>query len=103
MTAPSVEAHEVVRDAITELNTQRPPDEQIDARLDTPLFGREGVLDSLALVTLLLEVEDRVRHRFDVSVTIMDQRAMSEERSPFGSVAALAHYVDKRVAEARAR
>ena len=93
----------IVLEALAELNSQRSPDEQISDAHGAPLFGAEAKLDSLGLVTLLLEIEDRVRTRFDVAITLADERAMSETRSPFRTIAALVEYVDKRVTEAHGR
>jgi acyl carrier protein len=90
---------EIVLEALKELNAQRGADEQISDKSDAPLFGAGAKLDSLGLVTLLLEIEDRVRQRHGVAITLADERAMSEKRSPFRTIAALSHYVEKRLAE----
>lgn len=59
----------------------------------TPLVGRDAVLDSLGLVTLIVDVEDRLASEHDVEVTLADERAMSATKSPFRNVAALADHV----------
>jgi acyl carrier protein len=100
-TAPA-DATGIVLEALAELNSQRGADEQISTSLESPLFGATAKLDSLGLVTLLLEIEDRGRARFQVSLTLADERAMSESRSPFRTLSALAEYVAQRIAEARA-
>ena len=66
---------------------------------NTVLFGPGGVLDSLGLVSLVLDLEQAIETRFDVVVTLADQRAMSRDRSPFRSVRALADYALERVQE----
>ena len=60
---------------------------------DTKLFGAEGSLDSLGLVSLLIDVEQRLEEKFGVVVTIADDRAMSQRRSPFRTVGTLSDYV----------
>ena len=60
---------------------------------DTRLIGREGVLDSMGLVTLLVDVEQRLEEEHDVVLILADERAMSQQRSPFRSVDALTDYV----------
>lgn len=92
----------IVLEALAELNGQRGADEQIPTNLEAPLFGATGKLDSLGLVTMLLEIEDRARDRFEVSLTLADERAMSESRSPFRTLSALSAYVAQRIDEARA-
>ncbi len=58
----------------------------------TRLVGAESVLDSLGLVTLIVDVEDRLRSDHGVLVTLADDRAMSRTRSPFRTVQSLAEY-----------
>jgi acyl carrier protein len=60
---------------------------------DTVLLGQDAAIDSMALVNLLLDVEEAVRARFGVSLILADERAMSRTRSPFRTVATLAEYI----------
>lgn len=68
---------------------------------DTVLFGAEGLFDSLALVSLVLAVEEAVEEEHGVSITLADERAMSRSTSPFRSVGSLAAYAEELVAETR--
>lgn len=68
---------------------------------DTPLFGREGVLDSLGLVALVVAVEQAIEDDYGVSVTLADERALSERKSPFATVGALAAYAARLIEGAR--
>jgi acyl carrier protein len=72
-----------------------------DVEEDTVLFGQDGLLDSLGLVSAILEIEERVRAAFGVSIVVADDRAMSQTRSPFRSVRALADYVTMLLQEQR--
>ncbi len=65
----------------------------------TRLIGRAAVLDSMGLVTLIVEVEQRLEADFDLVVVLADDRAMSQTRSPFLSVGSLADYVMKLATE----
>ena len=58
-----------------------------------PLLGRKSPLDSLGLVTLIVSTEQALKERHGVSITIVDERALSMEKSPFRTVATLADYV----------
>jgi acyl carrier protein len=60
---------------------------------NTRLIGREAVLDSMGLVTLIVEIEQRLEEDHDVVVVIADERAMSQKHSPFRSVGSLADYI----------
>src|SRR3954469_4917507 len=59
---------------------------------DTALFGIEGFLDSMALVTLVIALEQGIAEKFGVSVTLADAYAMSQEHSPYSTISALAEY-----------
>jgi len=61
---------------------------------DTRLLGRNAAIDSMALVNLILDVEDAVRARFGVGLTLANERAMSQTHSPFRTVGTLAEYVN---------
>src|SRR5437867_11411585 len=61
---------------------------------DTPLFGREGFLDSMALVSLVVAVEQAIEDELGVSVSLADDRALSQRTSPYRTVGALADYAE---------
>jgi acyl carrier protein len=79
--------------AIQEINEQLPAGQTIAAEKSTLLFGREGVLDSLTLVNLIVAAEQKVQETLNVSITLADDRAMSQKNSPFKSVESLANYI----------
>lgn len=66
---------------------------------DTVLFGNDGFLDSLGLVTLIVAVEQNLRDELDISVTLADEKAMSQKVSPFRTIETLADYIIKLVEE----
>jgi acyl carrier protein len=77
-----------------------PPDSiPPSASEQTRIFGRGGFLDSMQLVNLLMEIEQRVNERWRTSISIADDRAMSQERSPFRTIASLSDYVAMLMAE----
>jgi len=59
----------------------------------TFLIGQDAVLDSLGLVNLILEVEQRLDTEHDLTLVLADERAMSQKHSPFRSVGSLADYI----------
>jgi acyl carrier protein len=67
------------------------------ASIETPLFGPHGMLDSLGLVHLIVVLEDRLADLFGVNLTLADDKALSERRSPFRTVGSLTDYVVKRL------
>ena len=61
---------------------------------DTPLFGREGFLDSMGLVTLVVSVEQAIEDELGVGVSLAAERALSQRISPYRTVGTLADYAD---------
>lgn len=59
---------------------------------DTALFGTDGFLDSMALVTLVIALEQGIKEKFGVSVQLADAHALSQEHSPYSTISALAEY-----------
>jgi len=78
----------IVFKALDELN------EQLTKSTKTVLFGNNGNLDSLGLVNLLVIIEQNIEDEFDVSITIADERAMSQKHSPFRTIGTLVDYID---------
>ncbi|ADT85344.1 hypothetical protein vfu_A00107 [Vibrio furnissii NCTC 11218] len=68
--------------------------ELIEANSKTKLFGSQGVLDSVGIVFLITELEERISDDFDVDVTLADEKAMSQVTSPFRNVETLAKYIE---------
>lgn len=66
---------------------------------ETRLYGVKGALDSIALVGLIADIEDRVSQEFDRDIILADERAMSQRLSPFGRVSLLVDYIEKLLQE----
>ena len=60
---------------------------------ETRLFGEKSGLDSMGLVTLIVDLEESVSSRFGKSVVVADERAMSRMHSPFRRVGTLIDHV----------
>src|SRR5919109_23019 len=53
----------------------------------------ESLLDSLGLVQLIVDLEQRVEETGGVTITIADDRAMSQRNSPFRTAGTLTDYI----------
>jgi hypothetical protein len=62
-------------------------------RENIKLFGGDGLLDSIGLVSFVVEVEERLEDEFEVSVVLADEKAMSRRTSPFARISYLADYI----------
>ncbi len=67
----------------------------LSAGADSILFGEGGVLTSVDFVTVVLDIEEAVEEATGKSVTLADERAMSQKHSPFRTVGALADYISE--------
>lgn len=60
---------------------------------ETQLFGSNGILDSMDIVVLLADLEDKLETQHKISLSLADDTIMSKARSPFRSVRSLAKYI----------
>lgn len=84
---------EIVFDSLHALNEELSTDSRISVGPDTQLFGTDSGLDSLSLVSLIVDVEAGVNDAFAQAVSLTDDRAMSQTVSPYTSVESLVDYI----------
>jgi acyl carrier protein len=89
----------IVLNALEAINDERDPDDKLVVSPQTRLFGADAELDSLALVSVIVDVEEAVSTASGRTVALTDDRAMSQEVSPFTDVQALTGYVVKLLSE----
>ena len=88
---------ELVKEAVEELNEELQYDSLNSPTEDTAIFGDDDGIDSLSLVRLVVDLEQRVQESLDTQVSLTDERAMSARRSPYRSVGALADFIVERM------
>ena len=75
--------------------------EELDNKIDiiegeqTRLFGGNGQLDSLALVSLIVNIEEAIETELGVSLILADEKAMSRRTSPFSRISNLIDYIEE--------
>ena len=87
------EVMQLVYVALKELGAEINRPELAAPTPDLRLLGASSPLDSMALVSLIADLENRVAESFGVDVVIADERAMSAMRSPFRSVEILTEHI----------
>jgi acyl carrier protein len=60
----------------------------------TKIFGGNGALDSLALVSFITDIEEHISNEFDKEIVLADEKAMSAKTSPFRTVESLTAYIE---------
>jgi len=83
-----------IYNSVDSLNAQLPTEEHITKSNDTILFGSGSKIDSLGLINLIVAVEQNIEDDFDIPITLADERAMSQENSPFRTVGSLTDYIE---------
>ena len=59
----------------------------------TKLYGTSDGLDSLALVSFITDLEEKISDDFDKEIILADEKAMSAKTSPFRTVESLTLYI----------
>lgn len=72
-------------------------EESIELSLDSKLFGGGGPLDSMALVNLVVDLEELIEDDYGKTITLADEKAMSRRTSPFSRVQNLIDYVQEQL------
>ena len=80
--------------AVEEINTQLPNEEKFEINNDSVLYGSKGKLDSLGLINLIVAIEQDIEDEFDIPITLADERAMSQQASPFRTVETMVDYIE---------
>jgi acyl carrier protein len=87
----------IVLSALENLNQEL--DEPIAVGPTTKLFGADAVIDSLSLVSVIVDVETEASDALGFPVNLTDDRAINQEDSPFTDPNALADYIVMLAAE----
>ncbi|MFJ4193986.1 hypothetical protein [Pseudomonas sp. NPDC089534] len=67
---------------------------------DSPLYGIEGTIDSMTLVSIIVDTEEQIRNRFGVEVHLADTSDLPPTATPFATLGTLADYVMSRLSPA---
>ena len=92
----------VIYVSMRELNYQLPQERKLIEALDTILVGEGGVLDSLGLITLLVNIEQALSKKCYLAVALVDVlMAEHEGEHPFHDVTALTNWVVQAQSDSR--
>jgi len=89
----------LVYDAIDEINKENSKKQKITKSLDTVLYGGQNNLDSLGLVNLIVNIEEKIEDNLGITIDLTDDKAMSQKRSPFRTIETLVDYITKNLEE----
>ena len=61
--------------------------------LETEIFGENSILDSLGIIHFIASVEENIKEVFNIDIALADEKAISEDVSPFTNVKLLSKYI----------
>jgi hypothetical protein len=96
-----VEVRALVMETLRDLAEEKQNPEWEQPHGKTRIYGGRSNIDSLGLVGVTVELEERIAERFDRHVALADDRAVSQRRSPFATVDAMTGYILTLLREAR--
>jgi acyl carrier protein len=86
-------AYNIVIESLNEVFAQAGTPSPESLNDETVLVGSGAVLDSLGVVSLIVEVEQRLESEHEISVTLANDKAMSQRNSPFRTIGVLTDHV----------
>lgn len=66
---------------------------EIEKKESTVLYGFGSALDSMAMVTLVIALEQKINELYKKNLTLASEKAVSQKNSPFRNVETLANYI----------
>jgi len=89
------EIFKIVLEKINDLNSTLPSNEQFLVSDQTILFGMGSCIDSLSLVSIIIDLEMHFSNILSYELSLTDDNAMSREKTPFTSVSSLVEYIEE--------
>ena len=83
----------IIIDTLKELNEELENEAFLNPNSKTKLYGGSGALDSLALVSFIADLEDKISDEFEKDIILADEKAMSAKTSPFRNIESLTSYI----------
>lgn len=87
------EIEKIIIETLVDLNEELENEVFLNPTLKTKLYGAEGGLDSLALVSFITDLEEKISDKFDKQIVLADEKAMSARTSPFRDIETLSLYI----------
>ena len=89
----------IVINQLEQLNETFPEVQKIVVTDKTVLFGSGSSIDSLSLVSVIVDLEMLFSDEYGFDISLTDDRAMTREISPFDSVSSLSDYIFEIISE----
>lgn len=87
------EITKIVLNQVEQLSETLPDDQKFKVTKDTVLFGSGSSIDSLSLVSIIVDLEMAFSNEYNHDISLTDDRAMARSQSPFTNVTTLVDYI----------
>jgi len=94
-----VKVKEIVINALNNLLTEMPTEQGCVINEFTLLLAEGSIIDSLTLVSLIVDIETTFNTDYNIEISLSDDRAMMRDISPFLSVSTLVDYIYELISE----
>jgi len=84
----------LLKEAIKEINEELEIDELENVTDDTPLFE---LLDSMAVLDLILEIESKLQDKYGKYIQIADETTMDATKTPFKTFKTLKEFLEGKI------
>lgn len=88
---------DIIYSAIEEVNRQQPPEYTLKKEKDEFLISDKSSIDSLGLITLLINIEEKIKKEFDIKIDLVEEDLIYEKNTPFKTLDSLAKWLEKNV------
>ena len=89
------EVIDIIVETIKDYNEDLEEDHKIPLDHDKSFYGSGSNLDSLGLVSFIIGLEQNIENKLDKTISLADERAMSQKSNPYKNINSLADYIIK--------
>lgn len=83
----------IIIESLKEYNQELENIELNNPTSKTRLYGERSVLDSIGLVYIITDIEEKISEEFNKNIVLADEKAMSQKTSPFRDIETLTNYI----------
>ncbi len=89
----------IIIESLKEYNQEKESTKLHNPTSKTRLYGEESIFDSMGLVYLITDIEEKISEKKKKNIVLADEKDMSQKTSPFKDVETLAKYIQNLLEE----
>ena len=82
-----------IYESIDEHNILNPEEYQMSKSLVTPIMGNNSVLDSLGLLSFLVDLESKIKEQIDLRCNLVNEELISDNSKHYEDVQSILSYI----------